>query len=623
MRLSFRVIAYMWIGLLMIIGGLLYHAYTNLRPETFIALLSEQVQKNYPGSHLEVGNINYRFSLDFNLNLQNLHLRRSGKLLASVEKVEFKVPWWLLIVNRGHAQINVSKLDIFVDNHKSHQINEKRSATESKKFTVELPTYLSEAKYTLRAKDVSIRDIHDERRYFTLSKLLVREFHYGKNSAFELNIPIEINHNELQHTAELWLFGDVTPTIDNWKLNFRGEFRTKETSEKFQIEDLVIAGGLQFGPDKLEINSQIDLFVEKNNVGKGTLFAGQEKLKLDLNLKSFPISYFSIIYEEISNPYLVKLEGTSEGVIAFEKNLETDLASVSGKLNFDGKLGLSENFSIPGKWQFNFQDSRWDTSFISPKGEASFFRRSVLDVSKRKMIQFNEELGFSELDLSQTIVPVNNLGKILSQNFPYYFHTTISYKNCFLKDRVIGGNFRYGYTPDQKFYQAELIDGEKSFEMNFTDKLNKKFSIKAKNFIWDAHFNFLSPFYEAKHATLSGSIDGNWESEWYQGKWLGNLSVTDIESEKGDFSDLLLNGFNEFNISKNDIKKYNLNLSVSENKINLKTLDFETNESGKITGILMSNTNTKSFLTLAYPKNKKWKPVKKELVEKFWIKKEI
>ncbi|MCP5815823.1 hypothetical protein NL365_27960, partial [Klebsiella pneumoniae] len=78
---------------------------------------------------------------------------------------------------------------------------------------------------------------------------------YGKNSAFELNIPIQIKHNETHYNSDLWLFGDVTPETSQWKLNYRGEFRTKESSDKFLIEDLVINGAATFIPSSLAINS--------------------------------------------------------------------------------------------------------------------------------------------------------------------------------------------------------------------------------------------------------------------------------------------------------------------------------------------------------------------------------
>ena len=408
MRISLKVLAYMWLGLFLIIGGLLFNAYSKLKPETVIALLTEQVQKNYPGTKLEVGKVDYGFSLDFNLNLQNIHLRRSGKLLGSIGKIELKVPWWLLLVNKGNAQINLSNLDIYVDHHEAHEIKSVTNSLKTTDIKVTLPNYLADARYTLRAKNVSVRDIHNERRYFTVSKLLVREFQYGKNSAFELNIPIEITHGQVRYSSNLWLFGDVTPEMNVWNFNYRGEFRTKEASDKFEIEDLVIGGTAVFKPQSLDISSSVDLLIEKQNIGKGSINANQDSLNLNLNFTEIPLSYFSFMYEEIHNPYLPKLEGKAHGVVNFDKKFDADTATIGGKLSFDGSFEIAPQHLMGGKWIMSFQDSRWETSFISPKGEISFFRRSFMDMKKSKVTQYVEELGFTGLDLNQVILPVTS-----------------------------------------------------------------------------------------------------------------------------------------------------------------------------------------------------------------------
>jgi hypothetical protein len=218
MRVSLKLLSFLWLGLFIIIGGLLYNAYSKLKPDAFVALLTEQVQKNYPGAKLEVGKVSYGFSLDFNLNVENIHLRRSDKLLGSIGEVELRVPWWLLLFNRGNAQINIKNLDVFVDHGQSPEVSKPSadSGSTSEKIEVTLPSYLVDANFTLRAKNISVRDINNARRYFVVSKLLVREFQHGKNSAFEVNIPVSIRQGEQNYPSELWLFGDVTPEPSKW-----------------------------------------------------------------------------------------------------------------------------------------------------------------------------------------------------------------------------------------------------------------------------------------------------------------------------------------------------------------------------------------------------------------------
>lgn len=623
MRLSFKVIAYLWLGLLLIIGGLLFRAYTNLRPETFVALLTEQVQKNYPGANLEFGKIDYRFSLDFNLNLKNISLRRNGKLLASLGEVELKVPWWLLIVNQGNAQINLTKLNVYVDHNVGHEIKkdkEKAKENTPSKIEVSLPGYLADAKFTLRAKDVTVKDIHDDRRYFRLSKLLVREFQYGKNSAYELNIPVSIHHHNLSLNSDLWLFGDVTPNPEKWKLNFRGEFRVGENSERFQLEDLVIAGATEFKPEKLDINSQIEILFEKKVVGAGKLLANQDKLDIDLSLTKFPVSYFAFIYDDIKNPFLEKLTGEADGNFKLDKDLNSGLTDLNGKLAFDGDFLVSKNFSYKGKWQISFQENRYEVSFMSPKAEVSFFRRSVVDVTRNQVSQFNQEIGFTGLEMNQVLEPIKTLPAFTTELFPSYFRTSISYKECTIGQRVLDASFRYGFTPDQKFYQAKLSEGDKKLEVNYVDKKNKRLHLSATNFEWDKNLKFLSPLFEAETALIDGTIDGEWSSEWISGKWLSELSFQKLTNLNGEFVTTMNKGLSYLNLVNFKSENIAMKFSAKNNVLTLKSLELSGAEEAKITGTLNNHANKKSVLTLNYPKNKKLKAVKKEISEKFWNK---
>lgn len=624
MRISLKVLGLLWLGLFLIIGALLFNAYSKFKPETFIALLTEQVQKNYPGAKLNVEKVSYRFSLDFNLNLQNIHLRRSGKLLGSIGELELKVPWWLLLVQRGNAHINLKNLDIYVDHKEMEtpapvQPNKKSS---DDLIRVSLPSYLSEAKYTLRAQNITIRDIHNSRRYFVLSKLLVREFQYGKNSAFELNIPISITQNENQYMSDLWLFGDITPEPQKWSLNFRGEFRTRENSDKFRIEDVVIGGQGTFIPSNLKFDTNINLEIDKQRIGLGQFKASQEDIQGKVTFEKLPISYLEFIYEVIQNPYLQELEGQSKGSIEFSKAFESSSASFSGSLSFDGNFLVSDRFSVPGQWQFDFQNNRWEVSFISPKGEVSFFRRSFLDLKKYKVTQYSEELGFSALPVVDTINTVRAIPDFILVDAPNFYTTTVSFKNCTFKDSTINGNFKYGLSPLQKFYQGTLTTGDSEYKIEFSRKsLQNNLNMDFKKFVWDPSFQFLLPVLSANAGTFDGKIEGRWNDNWENGKWLMQLGMSKLEGPAGKLSEFINKSFSYFNVQPEKFPEQKLNLIGNDQLFSIKSLMLEGQDIVKLTGQL--STKQKSFLTISYPKKKNFSPFRKEVLEPYWIQKEI
>jgi hypothetical protein len=114
MRLSTKIILSAWAVLLLVIGSLVFTAYSKLKPESLVSLLETQVQKNYQGSQLRIEKVDYGFTLDFDLTLKNISITRADKLLASAQEVQLKVPWWLILLDRGSAQINISDLIIYV-----------------------------------------------------------------------------------------------------------------------------------------------------------------------------------------------------------------------------------------------------------------------------------------------------------------------------------------------------------------------------------------------------------------------------------------------------------------------------------------------------------------------------
>lgn len=621
MRVSLKVLGLLWLGLFIIIGGLLFNAYSRLKPDTFIALLTEQVQKNYPGSKLNVGKVSYRFSLDFNLNLRDIHLRRSDKLLASIGEVELIVPWWLLLSNRGNAQINLKNLDIFVDHDTTEAAVHGKTIAPPDKIKVELPNYLSEANFTLRAKQIAIRDIHNARRYFNVSKLLVREFQYGKNSAFEVNIPVMIRHKDTEYASDLWLFGDVTPETTAWNLNYRGEFRTREANDKFQVEDLIFGGKATFVPSRLEVTSDIKLEVDKKIVGTGSFSADQELLNLNLNMTRFPIGYFTFISEEIKNPYMKNPQGEASGHFSFKRSFETSLAQFSGKMNFEGLFSLTDKENIPGSWQVNFQDSKWEISFISPKGETSFFRRYVVDLKSGEIKQYFEEIGFSGLDLTSAIRPVMPLHAFMKETPSSYYTSSIIYKKCTLGNEMIDGQFRYGQTPDQRFYTADLTTSKGEFKIKYARKGDaNSLDLNAKSFPWNTSYQFLAPYFKTTEGLLSGKVEGRWSDNWETGQWLIQLLGTSLSETSGKVPELIARTSSYFNLNSNSYPTQGLNLSGKNGVFTLNSLMLEASESAKITGTLSSKQ--KSFLTLSYPKNKKFKPLKKEVIEPYWMQKE-
>jgi hypothetical protein len=618
MRISFKVILVIWAILLAAMGFLVYSTYSRLQPETFVSLLKEQVEKNYPGATVKIGYMDYHPALDLSLTFRDIEISKPEGKLGSIGELEVRVPWWLLISDRGNAQINITRLQVYLSQDEDDRVTEPTSPGKTtRKIKVVIPEYLAHAKYTLRAKDIMLLDARDSSRNFALSKLLVKEFQYGKNSAFELNLPIEISHNQAKFTSELWLFGDVTPEKDLWRLNFRGEFRTRDLTDKSDLEDLAIDGKADFRPAELNIHSAVSFMIERQKVGEGKITASKTELSMDFDFTAFPLEYLGIFSDELKNPYLPALSGPSIGMVRLRRNLKDENLKLESRFTFDGNFPLDPDHTYPGKWQFSFSDSKWETSFLTPRSEVSFFRRSIIDIAKGEVVQFIEEIGFSGIEIDPAMKAQMTLPQFRTLNFPHYYSSKIALKECLQGDSKVSGTMFHGYTPHERFYLVDLKGaGELKLDYLAKDK-QENLSLVANQFQWSPGYHFFYPLFTSEAGVISGKVDGKWSSNWYEGIWLTQLKASGLKKPQGEMITLIQRWWNEFAVDVSSAPDQNWNVSMKNNTLNLTSLTLEGIAPAKLAGSVSSQPK-KSYLILNYPKNKKWKPVRKDLPAFTW-----
>lgn len=629
MRLTNKILLWAWLILLVVFGSLIYGAYSKLNPDSLVILLNTQIQRSYPGSKLTIAEIDYGFSLDFKLSFKALNLTRANKTIASANEVQLKFPWWLILFNRGNASININDLVVFVSADSVHSNSNNPAAVNNPtqpavtKIALNLPQYLLDAHYTLRAKNISVKEIDGDRRFFTLSKLLVREFQYGKNSAFELNIPISITHKNKRYSSDLWLFGDITPEIKRWSLNYRGEFKTKETAEGLRFDDLVIDGKSLFDPTTVDLTSDIELVVDRKKVGTGHITAKYDQIELQFKISDFPMDFLNLMGEEIKNPFWQKIDGVGEGEVKFSRIFaDENTSSLSAKIHFPGEFTLNPKHKMDGHWHLNFENEKWKTSFISAKQELKFERRALLDFAQSRVTQYHQEINFTGFDLKTSLLAVDPVTKYMSLNANSVTeHTSVVLlTNCLDGDRILQGSFKYGITPQQNYYQAELSDEKSKLGLNYSFKKSHQLAIESTQFPWNAGYTFLAPFFSATAGVLDGKMEGKWTTHWSDGTWLVNLKADQLQNAAGEFVALNQILWDQFTLESAPVVKRYWQGNADKNTIKINSLVLDGSDPAQLSGVLSTAPKTKSYLTLTYPKNKKWKPVRKEVTEVFWKK---
>jgi hypothetical protein len=244
-----------------------------------------------------------------------------------------------------------------------------------------------------------------------------------------------------------------------------------------------------------------------------------------------------------------------------------------------------------------------------------------LDFEAKRVTQFSQELGFRGVDLQLAMRAVEKIGNYLVPESQPYHSSFVAINRAPLGETFFNGTFRYGTSPYQKFYQAEISDDKSKMQLSYMSKSSQnQLEMNFNNFRLNSNFIFLSPYFLAESAALEGKIQGNWGEQWQMGKWLLNLKVSDLKNGDGEFYNFLRQLWSSYNLEPVIAEKQTWNASVSDRSIKLTTFTLDTSDPARLSGLLYMDPLKKSYLTLNYPKNKKWKPVKKELTESFWRK---
>ena len=139
----------------------------------------------------------------------------------------------------------------------------------------------------------------------------------------------------------------------------------------------------------------------------------------------------------------------------------------------------------------------------------------------------------------------------------------------------------------------------------------------ANQFQWSPGFRFFDPLFIADGGILNGKVEGKWSGIWTEGIWLTQLKTTALTKPEGALPGLVQKLWGEFAVDVSAAPDQSWNASLKANTLSLSGLTVDGVEPSKLTGAV-SPAPKKSHLILNYPKNKKWKPVRKDLPEFTW-----
>lgn len=579
-RISMKAILWTWLFFVLMLVALGYNAYDRLRPDTFIQLASEQLQKNIPHSQLVVGEVDYSFSVDFNIKLKKVTVLRNNIQIAKIERFELKIPWWLLITHKGSAQVNVDQVEILLTSSdvKNIALPVDVASKAPTKIDIEVPNYLAGAQFTLRVKDVSLKSEDASRTYLQISKLLVREFALDKNSAFEIKLPVWFEHNNQTYSSEIWLFGDMTPAQDNWVFNYTGDFKTKDIDAKINFDDVALEGNIKLTLPQFTIDAQTSFMIDKEERGTSVFSLDQASWKLDLDFNSLPLEFLALFEKEILNDYFKKFEGEAQGKVSLWQKLDYQDLFLTGNLTFPGKFKF-HHFIQEGNWFITFDNNLWMTRFENEV--IKFSKENLISFNEEKLVETRQSLELRDLDFLEVFKFIPTWEKVSKTETPDY--RSFSLINIHRGEEVFQGSFEVASNIQAFNYSGNIKSQQQSLKFNLIHELDYSLDFHSQNFTISPGFEFLSPWvsgegilnveFSARELGLfpltPWKLSGRVEGEKLQGVSLSYLHALwanfQRKPKKQEFSIMVSDKKSQFKLIDKDDKPVILSLELNRN----------------------------------------------------------
>ncbi len=574
-----------------------------------------QIESSYPGIKIKREYPSSNSFWEFNTELKNILISRNGIEILKISEAEIRFPWWILLFQTDKSEVNLNEVEIYWD-YDFLIANKSKSSKQILKdlFSIKLPSRLKKLQTNVRIKKLLVLDRKTNIEMWSLDKFLIRNLNSLESSPFEILIPVKLGASP-QSNFSLNIFGDVNFDLSPWPIRFNGLLIPSEKMEDEQIENLAFDGVGSLKWANLKFLSKFNLKLNKELIGTGTIDFFSGKTEALLNFERLPLNYLNVYRDIVANPFMPEFVSDSRGFLSFKKLSSTSLAQINSEIEFDGSFLYNSNQqSFPGKWRILFKDTRLETSFMTPKANITFFKRSSVDLLNLKILQYFEEVGFSDVDFSSFLNGAPSLSEIISPISENFFSSKFVFKNCRHKGNQINGEIIYGNVPDKKFYLISLNEASSSFKLNYEGNENKnRLQLISKDFSWPEQNNLLKPLINKSDFVLNGSIDGSWLDKIENGIWDIHLRAKNIINLEGYWADILNKSWSTFgeDVKLNPMQSWDLKINSS--KIFLQKIVLESDKRLKMTGVLDINNQALSFIELTDLKNKKIKPIKKEL----------
>ncbi len=609
MNKNAKILIYLFSVLIILVSVLFFVSYKRLNPGLVLKDIINQIESSKHGIKISGKFNNSNSFFELVTEIEDVAVTKEGVILFESKKIEINFPWWALLFKEVDAMIDLQDSTLFLNK------NLPNNKDTSFDLQLKLPSPLYKLKTNIRLKNFKIVYDNSKNKMFYVEKLLVRNIQKNSSFPFEIISPFYLN-DEQNSKLNLKIFGEVGLDEKFFKINYRGDLSLVTTGDEYGYEEIVFDGRLNSNSRLNSMNSELDFFINKEKIGIGVLNFKKDLKKINLEFSQFPISYLNVFKKYIENPYLPELVSTGRGSLEIKSNQRDESFNLTGLVEFDGAfLMKSEISSIPGKWRFKIKNSLLENSFISPRADVSFFRRSFIN-SNKEVEQYSEEVGFSGVRFPQKFQGIKSVFDLILEDKSKFYSSSYVFKNCFVENSTLSGDIKFGHSPEGDFYKLELNNTQNGLKINFQEFDDKKrLQISARNFTFADEFNLFSPLLILDQSNINGTLDGVWSKDIYDGDWLINIKGKGLTSFSGTWIEFLDKVWSKFDQDIRSQVDHHWMMKLRNNKIFVDSIAMGSGQLLNLHGFLNISKPIESYLIFSMPKNTKKRPLKKPMID--------
>ncbi len=545
-----KTLFFLLIAFTLILSGGYFYLKTKITPSNVKNIIKKTIENKYPKSNVIIGSIDISIGARLLFSIEDIIFNHQNKKLVSTEKVEVKVPLWLLILRKGNVSVSLEGMNVnFLKNKQKTNFDFLLSGekSEGKKNSFDITKYAGKNSISLTLKDTNINyKIDTNKGNLNLKRVYLKNINFQNDLSYEVFSKFEdknLNSNILiigETNLSKFLIGEklVNKFVLNLSETYFKKFKISIPNTK--LKGSIVVGNQIRGDFQLKVEDSIEssfsFSKENENISIKKFNSNLDLHNLmkisrvnNLDLKEGTLEVFGSM-EIKKNKIFPSIKIKTNKDIKLKVNNFDIISNIEGKVNEKSSELKFKNNLLGGvvsgsiSNDFNINNIPKDITKLNPlKLDLILTNIMVPEISTEN--KKNDKKSEAKKDEVKVLIPVDG---------------TISWKNLKFKEMVSKGAMAINLNKDSfSVESSQMYINQAKLDLLFKGQIKKSY-INGTNQVDIKNFNIslLESFFPKGIKKVKGTFDGSLIGNYKVSKRLKFNQKFRIFGKEGDLGDI-------------------------------------------------------------------------------------